>query len=193
MKKRKWNLESVKSEIREVSEILGHFPTNSYLRKNGRNDLACQITRRGGFSHLAAEMGIIRKESESDVGWKGEAQLADKLSSLGFQIEGARGVTSPYDILVNDSVRIDAKSANYAEYGACKGWFFRIGKYVQSDIVILHQMDTGDDYVFHWWEVNCTNITISRDGGKYAAFKNDYSKISNAVKAIKSLRNHNCQ
>jgi hypothetical protein len=187
MKRKTWTEELMKAEIRDVVETCGHFPSDSYLRSIGKGDLASQIQRKGGHVQIAAEMGLFRKESDSDVGWKGEVRLSKRLEAKGYEVAGNLGVKSPFDFIVNDVARVDVKSANYAEYGPCKGWFYRIGKYVQSDIVILHQLDTEDDYVFFWNEVTASNITISRSGGKYASFRNAYHKIDNLIAAIKPV------
>jgi len=182
--RKQWTDESFKAEVENVSKSLGHFPSVSELRHMGRNDLSVQITRRGGFLHVAAEIGAKRNHSDSDTGWDGEREVYDKLSLLGFSCEAPAGFRSPFDMVVDGSVRIDVKSAKYAEYGACKGWFYRIGKYVQSDIVVLHELDTKSDYVFFWWEVTATNMTISRGGGKYASAKGAYWKIGRVRDSI---------
>lgn len=186
--RKNWTPELVKHEVEVIAKQLGHFPSNTYLLSIGRNDLAVQITRHGGFIQMAAEIGIAREHSDSDTGWEGEREVMEKLVSLGHACEGPDGVRSPFDIMVDDVVRIDVKSAKYASYGACCGWFYRIGKYVQSDIIILHQLDTKDDYIFFWWEVAVSNMTISRSGGKYHAAKNAYWKIAQVRDAMIALR-----
>lgn len=95
---------------------------------------------------------------------------------------------SPYDILINEVLRIDVKSAKYAEYAnpngykSC-GWFYRIAKYVQSDLMIFWQSDTKEFYAIPWKLCPSTNITISKDGGKYKVFRNNYKIIDDMIKA----------
>ena len=79
--------------------------------------------------------------------------------------------------MVNGTVRVDVKSAKYAEYGPCKGWFYRIGKVPQADVIALLQTDTGTVYWLPWYKCPTSNVTISRDGGKYAAFKDNWSVL----------------
>lgn len=185
--RKQWTEETVRAEASAVARLLGHFPTNTYLRDTGRNDLASQITKAGGYVKLAAELGFARQHSDTDTGWQGEREVAEKLKRLGHEVTKPSGVKSPYDLLVDGAVRVDVKAANYAEYGPCRGWFYRIGKHVQADVIILHQLDRQGDYVFHWWEVTTTNMTIARDGGKYRAALGAYSKIEYVRNAVREL------
>lgn len=167
----------VVDESAQIARSLGHFPSSSELKALGRNDLMCQITRHGGFLKMSEEVGIARIPSDCDVGWKGEDNVRLRLLKLGYRVERREALKSPYDLIVDGFVRVDVKSANFAQYGACKGWFYRIGKHVQSDIIILHQLDGQIDYVFYWWEVTTTSMTICGNGGKYASAANAYDKI----------------
>jgi len=174
----------VLEESADVARRLGHFPSSTELKAMGRNDLMCAITKHGGFLNVSGEIGIARLSSDSDVGWKGEDNVRKKLIEIGYRVDRRDALKSPYDLIVDGRVRVDVKAASYAEYGACRGWFYRNGKHVQSDIVILHQLDTGTDYVLYWWEVNASNITISRGGGKYASAASAYAKIREFNSAI---------
>jgi hypothetical protein len=77
----------------------------------------------------------------------------------------------PFDLLVNKVLRVDVKSANFACYGASKGWFYRMGKAPQADLIALHQLDTGKTYWIPWNIIPHSNVTISTDGGKWARYK----------------------
>lgn len=186
--RKQWTEAKVREEATEIAQQLGHFPSSTYLKEIGRNDLSCQIVRKGGFMKLAAELGFAREHSDSDTGWMGELEVIGTLKLRGFEVERADDLRSPYDMIADGCVRIDVKSASYAEYGPCRGWFYRIGKHVQADIVILHQLDEQQDYVFHWWEVTASNMTIARGGGKYCADRGAYSKIEHVRNSVRALR-----
>ena len=162
----------VSEQLLMVAAGTAVMPSNSELRSLGRNDLAIQIARRGGFLQWAKRLGLTRKASDSDTGWGGEKDLAEKLTKAGFIVTRMDKVKSPYDLSIENSVRVDVKSARYAEYGACRGWFYRIAKNPQADVIALYQIDTGDCYYLPWQLCPTTNVTISRDGGKYKSFKN---------------------
>lgn len=177
----KWTETLIEENLRKICSDLGRFPSAQDLKKIGRNDISSQIGKKGGFEFWASKLGLKRTHSDSDTGWNGEKFLMKTLIEKGFLCEASDHLKCPYDLRVGSLVRIDVKSANYAEYGACKGWFFRIGKDAQSDILALLQLDTGDVYFIPCNKCPRTNITISRDGGKYKEFKNRFDIIQNLV------------
>lgn len=182
-----WTNESLETSILEIINGSGVMPSNSYLEHIGRCDVASQISRRGGFVFWAKKLGVKRESSDSDFGWAGEESVSKKLDSLGFETLRPNGVKCPYDILVDGIVRVDVKTAAFAAYGPCKGWFYRVGKHAQSDILILHQHDTGVDYVLPWWVCPSSNVTISRGGGKYSQFAERFDILKSTVVAMKSI------
>lgn len=168
-----WSPELIEEEIRAVAAGLNRMPTNSELSEFGRCDLANQISKKGGFVYWADRLGFPRVQSDSDTGWEGEDELTAILASKGFTCEKTV-LKAPYDIKVNGVVRIDVKSAKFAEYGVCKGWFYRVGKDAQADVLALFQLDTRDVYFLPWNICPSSNVTISQSGGKYAQYKNRY-------------------
>lgn len=183
--KTKWTEKLVFSELEQICKTLGHMPSNSYLRTNGRNDLASQIVRKGGFLSWAKKINFERIHSDSDTGWDGENALLTLFEEKGFKCERSTYTKAPHDLLVNDLIRIDVKAANYAEYGPSKGWFYRIGKDAQADIIALYELDTKDVYFIPWNICPKTNITISVGGGKYKNFKNRFDLIESLAEKRK--------
>jgi hypothetical protein len=179
----KWDDETIADAIRGIAGKTGYFPSCGALRDMGRNDLACAISKSGGFTQWALRLGVPRKQSDSDFGWDGEMRVQGMFLSRLFACVRSSGVRAPYDLLVNGILRVDVKTANYAEYPPCRGWFYRVGKIPSSDIVFLYQMDTGDFYALPWWECPTTNVTIARNGGKYVNRKNNWPLLSEMVAA----------
>lgn len=169
-----WTEENLHAALLPICAGSGIFPSNSDLVKLGRGDIANQITRKGGFVAWAERMGFRRKDSESDKGWGGEKECLEILTKLGFSVSKSERVRSPYDILVGGCVRVDVKTARYAEYGPCRGWFYRVGKIQTSDLLMLFQEDTKEAYYLPWTVCPETNITIARNGGKYRMFRNNH-------------------
>lgn len=181
-----WTENMLIEELVPVCEGIGHMPSNHFLKSIGKNDLAIQISRRGGFSFWSEKVGFERLHSDSDTGWDGEKALLAIFEEKGFKCERSAALKAPHDLLVNDLIRIDVKAANYAEYGACKGWFYRIGKDAQADIIALYELDTKDVYFIPWNICPKTNITISVGGGKYKNFKNRFDLIESLAEKRKS-------
>lgn len=178
----------VASELTAMINGSGLMPSANELTALGRCDLANQITRRGGYASWATRLGAVRKHSDSDTGWSGEIELAKKLQEAKFCVERMIAMKSPYDLRVEGMVRIDVKSAKYAEYGVCRGWFYRIGKDAQADILALYQLDTGICYFLPWYLCPITNVTISRDGGKYVKFRDRYDLVRHMVESRREER-----
>lgn len=178
----KWSAEKIEKDLKEIYDRYGKFPSSPFLQKMGRNDLSCKIVKTGGFEFWASKLGLKREHSDSDTGWDGEKSLIRILIEKGFSCKAADHLRCPYDLRVNSLLRIDVKSTNYAEYGVCKGWFYRIGKDAQSDVIALHELDTKDTYFIPWNICPKTNVTISRGGGKYAEFKNRFDLLEKLVK-----------
>lgn len=167
----------IEAELRGIAANLGSFPSSSELRELRRNDLACAVSKSGGFLQWSDRIGVPRKFSDSDFGWAGEVAFCDLCAAENLNAERSSGLRWPWDLIIGGALRCDVKSANYAEYGACRGWFYRVAKSPQADLIVLYQADTGDFFAIPWWVCPTTNVTISRDGGKYAAFKNDWSLV----------------
>ena len=171
MTRKTWTEAMIADRIMENYRNTGLMPTNQYLLETGQGDLSNQIAKKGGFFKWADRLGLSRAPSASDTGWDGEKRVQKILESAGFQVERSIAVKWPFDLLVNKVLRIDVKSANFAVYGACKGWFYRIGKVPQADLMALHQLDTGETYWIPWHIIPHSNVTISKDGGKWAPYK----------------------
>lgn len=180
-----WNDDRFTEELLSVSKIFGKMPSNSDLRSINRLDLSNQIARRGGFLGVAKKFNLHRSHSDSDTGWDGERDLQDILIQKGFSAERITAVKSPFDLCINGCLRLDVKSTSYSEQGACRGWFYRVGKAPQADIVAFFQLDTKNVYFIPWNKCPWTNVTISRGGGKYKNYLNRYDYIEHLIKRRK--------
>lgn len=159
----------------------GRFPTNTELQKTGQNDLACQITKKGGYAYWANRLGMKRGVYDCDIGWKGEQKTQALFEERGFSVIRSERVQWPFDLLVNDCLRVDVKTAKHADYGVSSGWYFRIGKSPQADLIALYRSDKNDVYLIPWYHVPKTNITITPTGTKYSGFLNAYEIVERMV------------
>jgi hypothetical protein len=186
MKRIQWNEALIASELMEVIKSIGKFPSNSILIGLGRCDLANQISKKGGFVSWAKRLGMDREESDSDFGWNGEEIFKKMCDSRGIECLLTRStVKSPYDAILMGTLRVDVKSANFTQYGASMGWFYRIGKHLQSDVVALLQVDFQKVVFLPWWICPNSNVTISRDSGKYKNFYENWDLIIKMINVRK--------
>jgi hypothetical protein len=183
---RKWTDEKIEAELRRVTGAIGSFPTANELRGIGMNDLCCAATKTGGLVAWAARLGLSRKFSDSDFGWMGEETFCELARKEGIPASRTGRVKSAYDVLLDDTLRVDVKTANIATYGASNGWFYRIGKDPQADVVALLQIDTRTFYGLPWWACPITNVTISPNSAKYAPYRDNWPAIRRMI-ALRKL------
>ena len=162
-------------ELTAISTSLGHFPSNSELRAMGKNPLACAAVKRGGLIEWSDRIGFKRQDSDSDHGWRGEDSVADILRSNGYSVTLRDTVKCPYDLIAN-GVTCDVKTAKYAAYGPCRGWFYRIGKVPTCDLIILYREDRCDVVFIPSAEVPRTNLTFT-ECGKYRGYLNNWGVL----------------
>lgn len=175
-----WTDEKIEADLRAIADGIGSFPTNSELLNLGRGDLSNAINKSGGLIAWAIRLGMQRKWSDSDFGWEGEGAVTDM-----FIVNGHRAtrttVKAPFDILVDDVLRVDVKTAKLATYGKSSGWYYRLGKIPQADLVLLYQADTGEFYGLPWHVCPTGNVTINNGASKYAAYKNNWPLIRSMI------------
>lgn len=90
--------------------MTGKMPTSTELKLIGRNDLHVAIQKSKKHSGWAEHLKLERKMSETLFGQNGEELAASNLESLGYKVE-QMSTKYPYDLLVNDTVKIDVKTA----------------------------------------------------------------------------------
>lgn len=182
----------IASELRKVTGSIGSFPSANELRAVGRGDLASILAKRGGYSFWAERLGLSRKHSDSDTGWDGEIAVMRLFADRGISCERTPEKKAPYDLLAGGVLRVDVKSAKFAEYagstGPCRGWFFRIGKHPQADLIVLYKLDTAGIHAVPWWDCPTTNVTISVGGGKYSPYADNWELIRKMIAAREAER-----
>lgn len=182
-----WTDRILADQLQEICGGIGRFPSAADLRGMGRGDIASQLSRRGGFRAWAKRLGVPHASSDSDFGWEGEAHCADLLRSKGFRVEARTSIKCPYDLIIDGVVRVDVKTARRASYGAGSGWYYRIGKHVQCDVVALYRHDRSDAFLMPWWECGTTNITVT-DCGAHARYHNAFDTLRDLVVTRKTER-----
>ncbi|MGG0667836.1 hypothetical protein ABE073_04820 [Lederbergia citrisecunda] len=109
----KWTDDLVREELLKSISILGveRMPTRAELVSLGRNDLHCRISRTKKYSGWAEELGLKLKESETALGHEYERVISNVMKKLGYKAV-RMSTKHPYDLLVEDSVKVDVKVAN---------------------------------------------------------------------------------
>lgn len=145
-KTKKWFDDVIESELLKCvnSLQLDRMPTANELKSLGRQDLHMAIQKSKKYSGWAEHLGLGRKQSETVRGQNREEEIAAKLESLGHKVE--RMTTKhPYDLLVNDTVKIDVKTGKaYLMRGSRVHSFGISKKDPTCDIYIVLALDEQD-------------------------------------------------
>lgn len=108
----KWNDDLIKREILEVKNALGidSMPSYSQIKSVRKSDdLSVKIGRTGGITRWAKELGLEIVKSESRIGLNGEKIVEELLKLNGYSVINTSKNRFPYDLLVNNDVKIDVK------------------------------------------------------------------------------------
>lgn len=172
-----WTNKLVYERLVPIISALGRMPSANELRADGKNDLACAISRRGGFKSWAQRMGAGQKGTETHRGQEVEESEQSRLESLGFTVL-RQTCKAPFDLLVNGH-RVDVKSAHAGLYGDARDqntyWIFALAKVKPTcDFYLLVCLNSDDSvarrYVVPSSSAKIRTLTIT-PCGKYEGFR----------------------
>ena len=105
--------------------------------------LSVKVSRSGGFKCWALKLGLELKESETTKGWKYEEKALKDLTDRGYNVKEMT-TKHPYDLLVEENVRIDVKVSS---------------RYYYEDNNYYHTLKSGKD--------------INNSSGKHNGYKSN--------------------
>jgi len=146
----KWTEKQIEEAIFNMinSLKLDRMPTQNEMNSfYGNKGLSVVVGRRYGHEWWSKKLGLENKESDSKFGHIWENNCFEYLKTKYNKIEKT-GVLCPYDILVNNKIRIDVKSATpYFGKTGYKCHTFELNKKIPTcDIYILYALyDNGID------------------------------------------------
>lgn len=130
----KWTDKDIENGIAKVVDFLEieRMPSRREIDDfYGNHALSNKISRTGGFFFWANKLGLQVKESESKLGISLEHQVMEMLKDMGFKCE-MTATRYPYDLLVDNCVKIDVKAARKSKVGSSDVYSFRIAKPQQT-------------------------------------------------------------
>ncbi len=137
----RWTDEIIKNKILEVVKFynLDRMPTRSEVEVYfGDYSLSNAISRRkGGWYSLAKELEFPIKECETTFGKSHEQIVMENLISQGYEVR-RMSQNFPYDLLVNDCVKVDVKASRLYRGKGGNFYSFNLEKpFCTCDIYIL--------------------------------------------------------
>lgn len=175
----KWTDEMVWEKVMEVvgGLQLDRMPSRKEcVEYFGNGSLAGVITKRYGWVSLANEMGLEIKESETGFGKLFEGKASEFLKACGFEVR-KMPQNFPYDLLVNNCVKVDVKASKLYRGGQGNFYTFNIEKpFATCDFYLL--MTIEDDNTINRKMVVPSNQVISNNQISIGEHKSKYHKYT---------------
>lgn len=140
----KWTDEKIENEIYNVINVLNidRMPTKTEIgivtKNHGLNN---KISRSGGYKYWANKLGLDIKDSETRLGQEWEVYTKNIIESRGYYVEKMT-TRHPYDLLINNNIKVDVKVSNYYHGKGFKYHTFNLeNKYHNCDIFICIGLD----------------------------------------------------
>ncbi|GIN93357.1 hypothetical protein J22TS1_44080 [Siminovitchia terrae] len=186
-----WPDKRIETEIKKCIEDLQieRMPTASELISIGRNDLHCAISKSiKKYSGWAMDLGLSLKASETNKGNKWEGFVKEKLESKGFLVQ-RMSANHPYDLLINDCVKVDVKVGKaHTHFGARSHTFRTAKKFATCDVYICVALDEVGKiesyFIMPAALIRVVTLNIGTDS-KYNKYKNDWDFIRRFVNQYK--------
>jgi hypothetical protein len=189
----KWSDDLIQQGVLHVVSglKLDRMPTRNECVEFTKSDsLSVAISRRGGgWYGLANELGLPIKESETTTGKKYERVLKQILEQKVYQVT-QMSQNFPYDLLINDCLKIDVKSSHLYKGKEGNFYTFRTGKrYATCDIYILVALGDKDELVKTYIipssnVINITQISLGVHISKYDIFLDRWDILADYVKFL---------
>lgn len=183
---KKWTEDLIRQGILESIKTLNidRMPTAAELQSIGRNDLHCKIGRTKTYRGWADELKLSLKHSDTNKGQVWEFYVEDELKKLGFDVEQMT-TKHPYDMLVNNTVKVDVKVGSaHTHFGTRCHTFRPSKKFATCDIYICIGLDEDENvektFIIPSKFAQLVTLNICNDS-KYNAFLDRWEYVSRFV------------
>lgn len=148
VKNTKWNSELIKEKILNIANVLGleRMPSRSEIMTVEQTcSLHDAIIHSGGYWNWAKTLQLDIKDSETKTGKRYEEIAIDILNKKGYKAEQMT-MKSPYDILINDHIRVDVKAGKAYYLRGSRVHSFGINKkFPTCDLYIVFAIDENEN------------------------------------------------
>lgn len=185
--------EEAKSSILEAMTKLNinRMPSRSELMSVNLQSLHNHISRGKGYRKIAEEMSLEIKYSETKLGQDYEVVATSILKDKGFKVE-EMSTKHPFDLLVNDTVKIDVKVAR-AHSSRKESSLHTFGinkKHGTCDIYMAIALDIEDNIekclVIPSHHLKVVTLSIGKNS-KYDIYNNQFKYIKKYSDFYKSI------
>lgn len=189
----KWSEKEIAREIKNVicALVVERMPTDSeVIAVTKSHALSNAISKTGGYYYWAEKLGLATKKSETNYSREYEIKCKEFIESLGYKVE-MTPVRFPYDLLVNDFVKVEVKASKL--YKGKNGNFYSFNleyKQPKSEINVFYC--EGDDvtriYVMPSHAlVGINQLSIGEITSKYDVYLGRWDILKNYIAAVESF------
>ena len=174
----RWTDELISERVLEVVHALEleRMPSSKECENYFRNSaLTSAISKRMGWYALAKKMGLPIKDSETYFGKRQEESAKEQLISRGFEVR-RMSQNFPYDLLVNDCVKVDVKASRLYQSANGSFYSFNLEKpFCTCDIYMLYmanddKTEKGVLIIPSKFVATNTQISVGETKSKYHRF-----------------------
>jgi hypothetical protein len=189
-----WKDEEIKNRLYEIMSILNisRMPTRSEIIKVENNQSLHNAISRGlGYYQWADMLNLKIKPSETDMGISYQKICKEHLTTLGYKVNDT-SMKAPYDLIVNNNIRIDVKSGCAYDLKGSRVHTFGINKKFPScDIYIIYALnETGEEiernFIIPSKYLNLVSLSIG-ENSKYNKYINKWDYIDKFNKFYETL------
>lgn len=173
----RWDETLIERAIKDVVEKakIDCFPTHSLIKSvTGNCALTNAISKNGGSGYWAKKLGLEIKKCESRLGEEYELYCQKAIENLGFKCEKTP-VRYPYDLLVEDGVKVDVKCGKLYHGKQGDYYTFNLEKSKPTcDLFVCFCVD--NDVVQKFYVIPSfvlsgkTQLSIGKIGSKYTRY-----------------------
>jgi len=161
-----WTTDRIRNEIQPVVNELGRMPTKGELDNRGLTDVSSTISDRG-YEATATKLGLKMKDCKIRRAIQKEREVNSIIQDLGLDSE-LTSYKAPYDILVNETLRIDVKMGSRTQ-SRNKQFMFRMDNIdnPNCDLYVLFtsERETGETVDVYWVPADMMPLLRSTDVG----------------------------
>ena len=182
----KWTKDKIRDELLSVIQTLNldRMPTRKeIISVKGDDRLTNKVSKTLGYYGWAKELNLPMKDNDTNKGKAAEKLVCDLLNSKGYSAKQMLQ-NYPYDLLVDNTVKIDVKFSNL--YHGENGNFYAFAlrkKYPTCDIYVL-VANNGDErkiYIVPAFEAAQTQISIGEHTSVYDKYIDRYDIIDRLI------------
>ena len=146
MQKKKQYYPNIEKDLKAYIETFGctYMPTCKEMNDNGYAGLRSRVSENGGIYYWARRFKLPLKESNATFGMNNEYRAKWMLEGMGYTVK-KMPTGHPFDLLVDDCLRVDVKTANATFSKGVRKHDFRLKKEKECDFYICLVLDENGE------------------------------------------------